>query len=128
MGRWGHTATLIPNGQLMIFGVQNAHGVLNDDNHVFLYDSINKTWTKHPIISPPPRRVGHSATLKGKRVFVFGGSSGKKTYGDMHVLDVETFICSRITILSKQVVRSYHTATLVGDKYVKSPILGFGAE
>ena len=53
-------------------------------------------WTV-PRGTPPPALVGHSATLVGNELFVFGGSDGKRDGNDLYIFDTETHAWTLLT-------------------------------
>ena len=71
MYRFGHTATLLNNGKVLVVGGLGGFGTLDQ---VELYDPALNTWTQaRPLTSP---RVFHTATLLADgRVLVVGGAN-----------------------------------------------------
>ncbi len=114
--RWRHTATLFESTQILIFGgFHNTDHRLND---VWVFDTISNTWTqpnpKHnqeaavscqlannEWTNVPPPRAGHSATLIGENVYIFGGYGGlgygRRDLDDVFALNVYTWQWSKIT-------------------------------
>lgn len=67
--RFDHTATLLPNGRLLVVGGRNNQTVLDSAE---LYDPVTGTWTKTPV--PGVARYAHTATLlKTGQVLIAGG-------------------------------------------------------
>lgn len=60
-------------------------------------------------------RAGHTATLVGKKIYVFGGRNGNIFYNDVWVFDTETEQWQLLQAHASISPRAYHTATLVGD-------------
>ncbi|HEX6795157.1 MAG TPA: kelch repeat-containing protein [Casimicrobiaceae bacterium] len=68
--RTAHTATLLPNGQVLVTGGSDSNGASSE-----LYDPMTGTW--HVAASMQVARSGHTATLlPDGRVLVVGGSAG----------------------------------------------------
>ncbi len=73
-----HTATLLPDGRVLIAGGMQKNGVFEDTAE--LYDPTTGRFESLPRLSSP--RVGHSATLLSNgRVLIAGGSSGRHFEG-----------------------------------------------
>ena len=72
-----HTATLLPNGQVLVaggLGGSPGHAIAKAE----LYDPASGTWTATAPLKPA--RSGHTATLlRNGRVPVSGGSSNDGT-------------------------------------------------
>merc|ERR1719326_2198006 len=61
-------------------------------------------------------RQGHTATLHGTRLYVFGGVCGGKYFGDLHCLDLSSMAWSSpVTQGPKPSSRCGHTALLIGE-------------
>ena len=72
VARFGHTATLLPNGKVLIAGGQNGSGSLNT---MVIYDPSGQTFTAiGDTLSVA--RAGHSATLLFNGTILFAGGSG----------------------------------------------------
>lgn len=70
-GRTGHTATLLPNGKVMIVGGNNSAGYVY---WAELYDPATDTWTLGAPLAGA--RAGHRATLLSNgKVLVIGGEN-----------------------------------------------------
>jgi len=64
----------------------------------------------------PSARHGHTATLHGTRLFVFGGACGARHFGDLHCLDLSSMAWSSPeTTGPKPSARFGHAALLVGE-------------
>ena len=73
-----HTATLLPDGRVLVAGGMQKNGVFEDTAE--LYDPASGRFESLPRLSSP--RVGHSATLLSNgRVLIAGGSSGRHFEG-----------------------------------------------
>ena len=91
VSRWRHSAVLVENTQVLVFGgFHSATARLND---VWIFNTVTVDWWQpragtgpgftprgnHPPPSwpnSPAPRGGHSATLIGRQVFIFGGYGG----------------------------------------------------
>ena len=76
-GRYRHTATVVLNRYMCIFGGVTENQVrLND---IFLFDMQRLAWTNVSVLGPkvPPARTFHeAAVMDGDRMIVFGGRGG----------------------------------------------------
>ncbi|MGZ4984662.1 MAG: kelch repeat-containing protein [Chthoniobacterales bacterium] len=69
--RYGHTATLLPNGKVLVAGTQNSSGGATSTS-TELYDPASGTWTATGSLGAA--RSGHTATLlPNGKVLVAGG-------------------------------------------------------
>jgi len=98
-GRQGHAAVEIGRQIYIIAGCRAAR--LDDAqdpeqreldrrcyNDVHVFDTQTRLWSQGPFGGQAPKpRSGHSATLVAGDIFVFGGSSGEETFGDVLRLD-----------------------------------------
>lgn len=76
--RSGHTATLLPNGKVIITGGMNGNGTYYDSIEIF--DPIANRFTSARSMSA--NRVGHTATLlRDGRVLLAGGFNGDYLQG-----------------------------------------------
>lgn len=136
--REGHTSVTI-GAQVYIFG---GTWVDDEDNSIYLNDLHRltaevverPTWDQ-PVASgePPIPREGHTASVVGSQMVVFGGAGldfeeRSINLNDLHVLDTETMAWSQpqsgggpSTLLPQE--RRYHSASVVGDE-----ILVFGGQ
>ena len=71
--RFGHSATVLDSGNLLVFGGCGADGRwLNDVN---VLDTALFNWYRPGVKGAPPKgRAGHSAVVAGGRIVVFGGA------------------------------------------------------
>jgi len=71
--RWGHTATLLPDGRVLVAGGVGEAGTLDSAE---LYDPVSGTWSLTGSMHLP--RSGHTATLLSDgRVLVAGGHTAE---------------------------------------------------
>lgn len=101
-----HTATLLPNGKVLIAGGSNASG--GSLSNAEVYDPTTGTFS--PANGGMPNKAtGHTATLmnNGKVLIAGGGNSSTQVY------DPVTNSFSSIGGMSEQ--RSFHTATLLAN-------------
>ena len=90
--RSGHAAVLLEDKKtIVIFGGKDDEN--NKLNDLWKFDVEKKEWTEMVIsdeASIPMARSGHTATLKGKYIFIFGGIFEiTKELNDMHAYDIE---------------------------------------
>ena len=111
-GRWSHTATLLPNGNVLAAGGYGNGVVLMSAE---IYDSATGTWT--PTGNLLARRADHTATLlPDNKVLVAGGYGGDYPYGS-HA-SAERYDPATGTWKSTGSLlngRDQHTATLLPD-------------
>mmetsp|Transcript_7599 Transcript_7599/g.46843 ORF Transcript_7599/g.46843 Transcript_7599/m.46843 type:complete len:474 (+) Transcript_7599:44-1465(+) len=89
--RGGHTATALPNGNVVVFGGIQGNGKWANDIHVL--DTRVYNWFKPPIRGAPPKtRSYHTATAIGdSKIVVFGGNGASKSFKEVYYLDTETW-------------------------------------
>jgi len=84
--REGHAAVEVGNKIFVFGGCVQGIRCFND---VHIFDTDTLTWSQEPFTGDAPEpRGGHSATLVGTDIFVFGGASSETTYGDAYKLDL----------------------------------------
>ncbi|MCL6495593.1 MAG: T9SS type A sorting domain-containing protein [Ignavibacterium sp.] len=71
IGRFGHTATLLNDGRVLVTGGQTANGITNLCE---IYNPVNNTWT--PVSSMNENREEHSALLLDSNRVLVTGSGG----------------------------------------------------
>lgn len=74
-----------------------------------------------PTVSgtPPLALVGHSATLVGTELFIFGGSDGKHDGNEVYIFDTETHAWSMPSLEGKApIARVGHCGSAVGSTKV----------
>ncbi len=108
--RTGHTATLLPNGKVLVAGGSGPHqGVFNPLSSAELYDPVTGTWSATGLLNT--RRYNHTATLlPNGKVLVVGGN------GDFVLNSAELYDPASGTWSvtgSIQGSRTLHTATLL---------------
>jgi Galactose oxidase, central domain/Kelch motif len=103
--RGGHTATLLPNGQVLVVGGTTAE----------LYDPGTATWTATRSLGTP--RDWYTATLltDGKVLVAggYGGNTGPGTLASAELYDPGSGIWTATGSMGTP--RAFHTATLLPD-------------
>jgi hypothetical protein len=107
--RWDHTATLLPNGQILITGGRNDSGVLASAE---LFDPATETFTALASAMTTPR-VGHTATLlPDGQILILGGEGAGSALATAEVFSPSTNSFSTVTP-GFTTARVNHTATLL---------------
>jgi uncharacterized repeat protein (TIGR01451 family) len=107
MARDLHTATLLPNGTVLVVGGYDGTNSLASAE---LYDPVNGTWTTTGSLGIA--RKGHTATvLPNGTVLVVGGNDGTNSLASAELYDPATGTWSATG--SFGIGRYYHTATLL---------------
>ena len=113
--RWKHTAVMVDDINLMIFG--GFHSSTNRFNDVWYFNTVSLTYeqpiapqteftprgnhipTKNMEPGAPSPRGGHTAVLIDKQVWVFGGYGGlgysRKDFDDLYTFDTEEISWTR---------------------------------
>uniref|UniRef100_A0A7S2QUS9 Uncharacterized protein n=1 Tax=Triparma pacifica TaxID=91992 RepID=A0A7S2QUS9_9STRA len=127
--RWRHTASLIDQNQILLFG--GFASSTQRYNDVWVFNTVTMEWWQPVPKSSecvdgnhmasgwpgtPSPRGAHTSTLIGKNVYVFGGYGGmgygRRDLDDLHMLNIETWKWSKITPKGKgPEKRSGHQAT-----------------
>lgn len=101
--RLGHTATLLPNGKVLVAGGYNSGGILASAE---LYDPVSSSWSSTGTMATP--RLYHTATLlPNGKVLVAGGNG----LASAELYDPVTGTWSATG--SMRHGRQWHTATLL---------------
>lgn len=82
--RFGHTATALPGGRVLIVGGMGPDGVLDS---VDLYDPVTGILTSGPPLPAP--RAFHTATQVGNRLVLIGGSDGHGLADDVLLVSLD---------------------------------------
>jgi hypothetical protein len=88
--RAGHALVAIRD-RVFLFGGLTEIGLSSE---LWILDLDSLTWSEVPTFGAVPcARKGAAlvATENGRRMFLFGGSNGVKTFNDVHVLDIDHF-------------------------------------
>lgn len=109
--RSGHTATLLPNGQVLIAGGMERNGVFF--NGAELYDPMTGRFTAADK-NMGTQRVGHSATLlPNGKVLIAGGWGNEGVLASAELYDPKTGVFTATGNMS--VARGDFTATLLSN-------------
>ncbi|EFJ17383.1 hypothetical protein SELMODRAFT_421110 [Selaginella moellendorffii] len=109
--------------KLYVFGGTNGTSTLDD---LFVLDNATNTWGKPDVFGDVPApREGHSASLIGDNLFVFGGCgkssdpSEEEYYNDLHVLNMNTFVWKKISTTGvSPIPRDSHTCSSYKNCFV----------
>ncbi len=111
-GRRQHTATLLPNGKILVVGGRDSSGIGSYLASAELYDPNTKAWVytsslgEHPIAS-------HTATLLASgKVLVAGGVNNTGEQSGCYLYNQDTGWSQIASLLT---ARTDHTATLLPD-------------
>jgi len=86
MGREGHASVTVGQRIYYIGGCVQEIQCFND---VHIFDTMSLQWIQEPITGDAPEpRGGHTATLVGTDIWVFGGASSEATYESVYKLDL----------------------------------------
>ncbi|HIV71130.1 MAG TPA: hypothetical protein H9903_09380 [Candidatus Aquabacterium excrementipullorum] len=123
--REGHTATVLPDGTVMIAGGTGADG--HAIRSVEIYDPARNTWTAAEAMNTA--RARHTATLLNDGRVLFTGGIDETTYLDhAEVFDPRANTWFHVPALP-DVRRANHTASLLPDgKVLVAGGIGFPAE
>ncbi|XP_066338807.1 uncharacterized protein [Miscanthus floridulus] len=95
VSRSGHTV-IRAGPVLILFGGEDAKGKKLHDLHMFDLKSLTWLPLNYKGAGPSPRS-NHVAALYDDRILlIFGGQSKSKTLNDIHALDFETMVWSRV--------------------------------
>src|SRR5213075_2238079 len=108
--RYGHTATLLLNGKVLVVGGQGSDSRLATSE---LFDPISGTWSATGDLAVA--RSNHTATLLPNGNLLVTGGFGNSNHAlvSAELYDVTTGTWTTTGSLSTD--RGWHTATLLGD-------------
>jgi N-acetylneuraminic acid mutarotase len=111
--RYAHTATLLPNGEVLVAGGFDSSG--NPVNTAELYNPATEMWTPTGSLNTP--RAAHTATLlPNGLVLVVGGEDSSDVLADAELFNPMT---GKWTVTSSPATAcEFHTATLLPDGQV----------
>ncbi len=112
-GRLKHTATVLPNGQVLVVGGYSGR---NSDywNSAELYDPATGTWATTGSLLAARGYGSHTATLlPNGKVLVVGGDTGGYYTADAELYDPASGTWAMTGSLNA--ARRYHTATLLAN-------------
>jgi trimeric autotransporter adhesin len=112
--RWGHTATLLPNGTVLIAGGSSAPGSIGPYvDTAELYDPTTKTFT-YTTHNMTAERFEHTATLMSDGTVVLAGGYNSNALASAEVYNPtgESFTA---TTNSLNTARYQHSATLLNN-------------
>ncbi|CAJ0758109.1 13112_t:CDS:10 [Entrophospora sp. SA101] len=85
--RIGHVHVNFRNYMIVFGGLTENQDKLDDS--LYVLDTINKNWRKVSIMGQPPYgRYGHTVTVVGSKMYVFGGSYEGYYLNDLIALDL----------------------------------------
>jgi hypothetical protein len=117
VARYIHTATLLPNGKVLVVGGRDADS--NSTNTALLYDPGSDTWSSAgPLITP---RDSHTATLLPDGTVLVAGGHNSNTSSDLDTAQVYTPNSGAGTWSGETTfttARYSHTATLLPNGQV----------
>eukprot|EP00210_Caulerpa_lentillifera_P002731 g2611.t1 len=121
----GHT--VVPwRGSLLVLGGHVKSKDVSEKMPIRSLDLQSMKWSEVSVTGEiPVSRGGHSATLLGSKVYIFGGEDrARRPLSDLHVLDLTTLVWKQITTSQNRLPtpRSAH----VGASYLNRYILYFG--
>jgi hypothetical protein len=110
-----HSATVLPDGMVLIFGGRDSNGQALAAPELF--DPVTATF-QSPLSIGTAARFGHTATLlTDGRVLIVGGSDGLSVVEHGEILDPLTFTSQSVTGLHTP--RTGHQAVLTAEGWVR---------
>jgi len=80
-----HASVLYKNEVYLFGGQQGSQVFLND---LWVLNAETQTWKELTLPNGPGPRCGHSASIVGNKMYVFGGVANKVTNKEMWILDL----------------------------------------
>ncbi|CAG8553054.1 6268_t:CDS:10, partial [Acaulospora morrowiae] len=86
-----HTHVHIGNN-MIVFGGLPATSEERLDENIYVLNTVSKNWTRYPISSNPKRggRFGHTATVIGSKMYIFGGKVNGYCLNDLMAFDIKS--------------------------------------
>lgn len=127
----GHVA--VPyNGDVLLIGgherLERTKGKVKEFSpmNVYSFGAVSKEWSlvetsvEDGLSSGPLQRGGHSGSLIGSKVYIFGGETPNRSpLDELWVLDLESMTWSKPDVAGQApVARSSHSAVTYQDRYV----------
>lgn len=121
--RQGHSAAVLPDGQMYIFGGERSSFKYSD---LWAYNFSAANWSFVQTNIGPSGRYDHSAAVYGRKMYIFGGR-GSAVMNDFWAFDIDSGLWAPVpSNTSAPSPRFGHTATIIGGKmYVFG---GYGLE
>jgi len=116
--RAAHSATLYNNSQMIVFGGNSSlYDLFLDDLHC--WDSDRLRWSRLEPTTPsrPKGRLGHSAVVKGRAMYVFGGYGGE-ALNDLWVFHFPTMQWREISFAFPVNPSSFHAAVVYNNHMI----------
>lgn len=116
-----HTATVINDKEILVFGGQVCRTTLQVFNDVHVLTAGSDKWEWRKIVTSgvaPTARGRHTATLYNNKLYVFGGyGQANNVFGDLCCYDIETNIWSKPKPKgTAPKPRFAHSAALAGNR------------
>jgi hypothetical protein len=111
--RFGHTATLLANGEVLIAGGEDSSGTALTS--VEVYNPSGQTFTNVTSGSLADARFGHSATLLGDEATILIAGGDVNGDAELVTYDATHNTVSSISTGNLTTARTGHTATLLPD-------------
>lgn len=113
--RTGHGAAVLGDRMFVFGGTTGLGG--DTYNDLYVLDMASWAWYRPSFEGTPPEpRGGHSCTMIGDQLFVFGGNNNHRSFNDVHILDTQRMAWSRPSDAGAvPSMRAGHAATAVGS-------------
>jgi N-acetylneuraminic acid mutarotase len=100
--RYGHSATVVADCAFIFGGVLGLEPTARYSSEMIVLDLETLEWKQIAALGTKPQaRYAHTATLIGRKIFVFGGLSHTAYLGDLWCFDLDTFEWRQIHPRSK---------------------------
>jgi len=107
--RQGHASVEVGRNIYVIGGCKQQIKCYND---VHLFSTENLNWQQQPLSGQLPEpRGGHSASLSGRQIVVFGGANGEETFEIFTNLTLSAGVGTMETLLAAR--RPQHLALIM---------------